>query len=335
MRWYFPSWNGDLRLEVDPQHKDATLLSVIEPTAHEQVVLKAMETVFRQKGWWESEEPLYQPPKGGWLRRKQKMVTTTIYAPLHAIAPVVARHVKAGRSTLSAIRFENGKVLVVEGTEDDLTDAMRLLVGEDAKQPAFREPGADAALAKRQESATAAPEPPPKPKAAASVRRPTPSCPQCIPGAVLPATEALLDFLSPEQHASWAKDRCLVAVGAFTGVRYLLAHRHSERAQRIGRVCYSIDDGSVVHFHASEVPPEEEVLAAMLILQHREHWLRNEATMLGGGTAGEVFKNPFGDFFDGVYDASFLHRIGDAMGFKDPRTSATVMMPNPVVYTNG
>ena len=36
----------------------------------------------------------------------------------------------------------------------------------------------------------------------------------------------------------------------------------------------------MLHFHDNSVPPEEEVLAAKLILEHREPWLRNEATCL-------------------------------------------------------
>ena len=54
------------------------------------------------------------------------------------------------------------------------------------------------------------------------------------------------------------------------------------------------------------MPPEEEVLAAKLILEHREPWLRNEATCLQQTKDGKWhdlgflrYKNPFGDASDG------------------------------------
>jgi hypothetical protein len=58
------------------------------------------------------------------------------------------------------------------------------------------------------------------------------------------------------------------------------------------------------------VPPEEEVLSAMLILQHREHWLRNEATCFGGRA---YYKNPFGGGSDGVADSMMTSDIGDRL----------------------
>ncbi len=78
-------------------------------------------------------------------------------------------------------------------------------------------------------------------------------------------------------------------------------------------MCFDLDDRFVVHFHDWRVPPEEEVLAAKLILEHREDWLRNEATCLllqGSERAKMVFKNPFGDGLDGTADASFSYKFG-------------------------
>jgi hypothetical protein len=50
------------------------------------------------------------------------------------------------------------------------------------------------------------------------------------------------------------------------------------------------------------------VLAAKLILEHRETWLRNEATLLEGSNL--KFKNPFGDISDGTESAAFRRAIG-------------------------
>jgi hypothetical protein len=50
------------------------------------------------------------------------------------------------------------------------------------------------------------------------------------------------------------------------------------------------------------------VLGAKLILEHRETWLRNEATLLEGSNM--KFKNPFGDISDGTETAAFMSEIG-------------------------
>ena len=95
--------------------------------------------------------------------------------------------------------------------------------------------------------------------------------------------------------------------GGLSGHRYLLAHRHSAIAERIGKVCFDVDDREVIHFFDYSVPPEEEILAAKLILEHREPWLRNEATYSG---TGPRFKNPFGDFVDGTETSSMMRGVG-------------------------
>jgi uncharacterized protein (DUF3820 family) len=118
----------------------------------------------------------------------------------------------------------------------------------------------------------------------------------------------------------------MIVVGGFTGNRYLLAHRHSDVGRYMGRICADVDDGYVLHFHDHGVPPEEEVLAAKLILEHRENWLRHEATMLTaipyplannlrgtsqlGGT--QMFKNPFGGYGDGLDATAFTRGFGHA-----------------------
>ncbi len=79
----------------------------------------------------------------------------------------------------------------------------------------------------------------------------------------------------------------------------------------MGRICYDLDARAVVHFHDMSVPPEEEVLAAKLVLEHREPWLRNEATLFGSGTM--KFKNPFGGAGDGTWDSALTSRLGSAV----------------------
>jgi hypothetical protein len=291
MKWFIPSWSGDFRVEDDPNHTETSILKIHEPTLAELGALQKLGEYFKKRGWvpvaslWD--------PEGD--QKKQRVY---IGAPISKVGAAVAKVLKTGKQTLTAVKFSGGRVETVEGT--------------DASLDQFAEQKIEPAKAQSE-----------KPEAAATVKRPTPSCPQCHAGAIEPATEVLLSFLTEEQHEQWAHSRSLVCHGGRTGYPYLLAHRHSPAAKRMGHICCDLRKGVVVHFHDFGVPPEEEVLAAMLCLQHREHWLRNEATMLTrinprdgrppGYTSaftGDYFKNPFGDISDGTEDTVLTSFIG-------------------------
>lgn len=266
MRWFFPSWNGDFRAEVNEKDPNKTDLTIIEPTSREQEVLKKLGVQFKKKGWFDTDQ-LY---KGG------KRETVLLEVPLKTVGPLLVKSFKSGKATLSAVIMKDGKVETTEGSDVKKEFAEKVEEG----------------------------------KAAATVKRPTPCCPQCHPGAIAPASEVLLTFLDEQQHEDWAKNRSIVVRGGLSDHEYLLAHRHSRTAQQIGRICFDLDDRAVVHFHDNTVPPEEEVLAAKLILEHAEPWLRNEATLWDSYNAELVYKNPFGDGNDGVADAALAMSVG-------------------------
>lgn len=205
-------------------------------------------------------------------------------APVAETAPILVGALKPTDRTLTAVVYRNGRLEVAE------TAALGALAEKAEKEDA---------------------------KAAVSVARPTPCCPACVPGSVEPASEVLLSFLTPQEHADWAAHRAFIVQGGCSGHRYLLAHRNSDTARRIGRMCYDLTDQLVLHFHDWSVPPEEEVLAAKLILEHREPWLRNEATvqwMFPSGVWSDLgymrFKNPFGNQSDGTLDAAVTQGFG-------------------------
>jgi hypothetical protein len=289
MRWFFPAWNGDFRLEpvLDPapeggyregapaQDPVATKcrLVVLKPTAGEREILAKYLAVAAEKKWLEGIADFIAKMAEG-----DGDCEIPLEAKISDAGAELVRIMKPADRTITAVSFSDGRIKVAESAE---LKAVAKLAAEGEKKQA---------------------------KAAASVARPTPCCPNCYTGAIAPATEVLLSFLDEEQHEQWARTRTLVAYGGQTGHRYLLAHRHTKAAERITRVCYDLDDQAVVHFHQHEVPPEEEILAAKLILEHREPWLRNEATMLGAGK--QVFKNPFGGLMDGVADSKFTQAIG-------------------------
>ena len=274
-----PSWNGDLRLEPNAEDKQKTTLSIVDPTDAEKIALGAIGVTLTDKGWL--KDPIIELLSGE-PYRDTHTTEVVLDAPLEEVGPVFMAALKPGPAVLSAVRFKNGLVEVVE----------------------HREPGA-----KTTEKELKALAVKPKAEAAATVKRPTPSCPDCYVDAVKPATEVLLTFLTPEQHETWARERYIICRGGYSGHCYILAHRSSEIAARNRRICFDTTDEHILHFHDQSVPPEEEVLSAMLILQHREHWLRNEATCLGWHFR-RVFKNPFGDIMDGVMDASLTTMVG-------------------------
>lgn len=272
MKVYLPSWNGDYRLE---SYDGKSILKLHDPTPHERNIVGLFLHEAGKKKWREEH------PKSSYDGDAKE--TIRLDAPLAKTSKLLIKLARPLKQTLTAVSFSNGELAVVDGTSDE---AMRKI---------------EAAVGKATASETKE-----KPATAASVKRPTPCCPDCEPGAIAPASEVLLSFLDEEQHESWRKQRTIVVTGGMTGNRYMIAHRHSPLGQKVGRITYDLDDDCIVHFHDRSVPPEEEVLAAKLILEHREPWLRNEATMFdAGSTKGEIFKNPFGDILDGTESASF------------------------------
>ncbi len=220
------------------------------------------------------------------LAERDAIDTRTIIldAPLTKVGPALVKIAKPADRTLTAVAFKDGQLEVAE------TGALETVVARAEGDPASR---------------------------AVSVARPTPCCPSCVPGSVELASDVLLAFLNAQEHADWAKYRAIMVTGGRSGHRYLLAHRHSRTAVLNHKICYDVDDHCVLHFHDWTVPPEEEVLAAKLLLEHREAWLRNEATVLQQDSKGNWvdlgimrYKNPFGDASDGRADAALTAALG-------------------------
>lgn len=272
--WYHPSWNGDFRLLG--KDDETSTLKVYRPTPKEKAILKEFEAQAVKKKWLAKEIDL--PASGG-----DDWAAFELAAPLAKVEKVLLKIVMPKRTTLSALAFKDGSIVTAHNADEE---ALQTLLDASSTKDA---------------------------KAAVSVKRPTPSCPNCIAGSIEPAREVLSAFLTSEQHEMWAKERRIVVEGIWSGHRYVIAHRHTALAQKLGRIAYDMDDGGVMHFFDWSVPPEEEVLAAKLILEHREEWLRNEATCLQGTNWtnwSDVYKNPFGGASDGVES----HAVGNFLG---------------------
>lgn len=285
MKWYVPSWHGDVRIVSRGKE---TVLFAERPTDHERsAIMKFLAEARRRK--WTEVEVLH--PNG----YQDENEVCTLDASVSAAGALLAGIMRPGRAVITAARLSGGKIEVVSGdyvmSVEEFGEYVERMDRQAEKVVKERE-----AVARVEEVRIA------------TLRRPTPSCPSCMEGAIGPASEVLLSFLDEDEHSQWSKSRTIVVQGGASGHRYLLAHRHSDAAKRIGRICLDLDDDFVMHFHDWSVPPEEEVLAAMLCLKYRESWLRNEATMFG--YSGLLFKNPFGEWNDGVWDSRFVAEFG-------------------------
>lgn len=258
---------------LEADGEKAAKLIVHKPTTHEKVIINSFLGYARAKGWTDVDK----------IESAKSEVVTTLSVNV-AEAGLELVRITDGRklNSLTGVRFSGGQLEITETTSPNLAKTV-----EDAKDD--------------------------KGAKAATTTRPTPSCPSCMPGAVQPASEVLLAFLTQEQHRDWARHRVIQVEGNLSGHRYLLAHRNSRYAREWGRICYDADDRGVLHFFDWSVPPEEEVLAALFALTSREHWLRNEATCLGA-TFRHVFKNPFGNIGDGTETSAFTAGFGRVLG---------------------
>lgn len=276
MKWYIPNWSGDYRL----LSKNGTcVLEIKNPTEHEKLVVEKFLTTANKKGWLGEEFGL---PLG--YREAGRKTVFKLNVPVAEAGPLLVKLTKPIDRTITAVKFADGKLEVIDQAKSKVVKAA-------------------VEKAEAEEKKTSA-----KKAAAVSVSRPTTCCPDCVPGSVERASEALLAFLTDEQHEQWSKTRSIVVEGNLSGHLYILCHRHSDRAIAQTKICYDLDDRFVVHFHKNDVPPEEEILAAKLVLEHRENWLRNEATCFSGGN--DIFKNPFGNSMDGIADSNTIVSVG-------------------------
>lgn len=307
VRWYVPSWNGDIRFEAEG---DTTVIKVIQPTAGEIARLRHLTTVFHKEGWIDTAL---------WDDAGDPQIQVRVAkAPIVEVAKHVVEAYAPGKATLTAVRVADDDVEVFEAGQG-VWEAIQKSIGrrKPKKMTASPLPGAEPG---KDAYRTEAPEPKEtkaKRKAkkddadVVSVKRPTICCPMCIEGPISPAAEVLFAFLSDDEKREYlTHDHSIVVTGNLTGHRYLLSHRHGRWARRYGKICRDLDEGVTLHFHDHTVPPEEELLASKLILEHREHWLRT----YGAGNFREGrFRSGFGDGSDGTRSTEFTTEFGEAI----------------------
>ncbi len=354
MKWYIPTWNGDIRFQMDLNDPNRTLITVIQPTPGEIEKLRKLTAAFKEKEWitralWSS---------GGSMKEQVAYVD----APILDVAPFLVASYKPGKAVLTALKYDDGTVEAIEQKpgfwaaigemfkgaptrtiqEVELDEDVVKVKGDHAREVAMRkeqaEKKAQAEAKKRQEAEAQKREADRKrrAKAATTVSRPTVCCPRCVAGDLTPAGEVLYAFLAEDEKRQWEKDHSIIVYGGITGHAYLISHRHGRWAIKHGKICQDLTNGTTLHFHDHSVPPEEEVLAAKLILEHREHWLR----VPGTGCGNPVLPSPFGNGADGTRSTSFTYELGGyfaelvkAFTGEDPTSDGCLYStyPNPLM----
>ena len=306
--WYIPSFTGDIRFTAETETK--TVVTIIDPTMGELDRLQKLSAIFQKKKW--IEHPMWNDSGPGSLQ------VAVVEAPILDVAPYLVADYAPGRATLTAIRVADDRVEAYEaGTKvwESIRKALGLMgsrsfdavpVDDEDEDP---EPAPDTYRSEAEDEEEEEEKPKEEPKKVVTVKRPSVCCPQCIEGPLTPASEVLFSFLTDEEKREYAEnDHSIVVTGGITGHRYLLSHRHGRWARHYTKICHDLDTGHTLHFHDHTVPPEEELLASKLILEHRENWLRTP-----GSGAVNSMPSGFGDGTDGMKSTSFTWSFGRAM----------------------
>lgn len=249
MKWYLPTFYGDIRLES--QGRERTMLTLHGLTPEEemamQLLMKRAEGGALKKRWATAEVLSAINLRN--TVSEQKLV---LEAPISEVHKVLAKALKPHRKQLSVVRFSGGKIEEITNSHIGLIE-----------------------VASEKEALPAKPE---KPTVAATVAAPVRGCPAPdFTRADVLATEVLRSFLSTEQLMDFEQYQSFVAVGADTGHRYQLTSRHARDVlkHRV-RTLYDLDQGSPLCVHDWDVPAAEELLAIFLCLScpGRESYLR-------------------------------------------------------------
>ncbi|MFH1609418.1 MAG: hypothetical protein ABID40_02155 [Candidatus Bipolaricaulota bacterium] len=255
MKWYIPSWNGDFRLEGKPGDPKTTLLTVTDPTAAETVALEAFGAVADERKWL---------PDGCDRKGLLAAKDLALSAPLAEASAVLldALEYPKRNGVVTAVRSAGDRIEVCETTSTEYPKWIARRVG--------------------------------KGTAAVTVKKPTLSCPECSGRTEKErkACDVLWAFLDRNQRKEWRAHRSVTVFGGRTGHCYVVSCRDTGAAGRAGRITADVDDGVILHHYDWTVPPEEEVLAAKILLEHREEWLRVEGEVDPRSRARNVFPGP-------------------------------------------
>lgn len=258
MEWLVPSFYGDLRLEAVGA-KQCRLI-VEQATVAEAEALAKLQAHAAKRGWCDHEAVLGEG------------AGSLLSAPIQKVARVLAKVLKPGRETVSAIRIAGGRI--EEVTRSTFDEGSVATASEGGGGP-FREAMKPTVVPPKE------PEKKPEPQkvVATTVAAPQLGCPPPdFPPAELRATRVLNAFLDDGQREDFARHNRFVTVGGTTGHRYMVTSRHARGALlTYQRSLYDLDENLPICTHDHDVPAAEELLALHLLvsLPGREEHLRS------------------------------------------------------------
>jgi hypothetical protein len=220
--WFFATWSGDIRLLKDPDNENACVLTVENPTQKEWKDLNMLFEVLRERHVLDAAV--------GLVREGKSIVKIPL--PNTEIGPLLAKELLDGVSTWTALRSENGKITVIDGTEID----------EKAKETAV---------------------------AAATVTPPTAGCPE-PESCSRRASEVLRAFSTERQYKEFLRTGSMPCIGNRTGRAYRVFHRDEAARRGMQHTLFDISQNRQICQWNASVPAEEEVLSLKLAVEHRE-----------------------------------------------------------------
>jgi hypothetical protein len=257
MRWFIPSWHGDVSLKAE---NDVTLVELTDVTQREAEALRTLRLFAIRKKWAEAEEWKVFDFKPGSPFRLPAKTTLMLRAPIAKVEKKLVSLLKPNRKVLRAVMFSDGKFARVTGGELEVEPEP----ASAAPQPPADAPSEpQAPLAKTEETKPA------KPKAAATVAAPVLGCPlQVFDPAEIRATRVLKAFLTDQQLRDFERSQQFIMHGYDTGRPYLLTSRHARAAlEKVGPYSlYDMQDSRSLCVHDWEVPAAEELLGLQLHL---------------------------------------------------------------------
>lgn len=244
--WFVPCFSGDFRLEREGE--DKCVLTVEDPTKADQRKLGTFLMAARADGWLNASAGIAQT---GTTR-------LVLDVPLRIAGPLLAKKAHGDANTWTAVRYLQGKVEVYDGV--DLPAQRGQGVVEVVKVGAniFAK-----ALASLTPNDTA--------EAVATVKEPSRGCPAPAP-ARRRGAQVLAIFSTAAQLDSLTRHGRMKVVGNATGDAYWLYHRDEAAKQQLAHCLVNARTGYDVCVWDDSVPPEEEMLAVKLAVEHREAW---------------------------------------------------------------
>jgi hypothetical protein len=82
-------------------------------------------------------------------------------------------------------------------------------------------------------------------------------------------------FCTQDQWKDWCRTGSMKVIGGTTGKAFRLYHRDEAARRGLSRCIVDVETNEPVCAWDAERPPEEEALALMVALQHREKYLRS------------------------------------------------------------